>query len=250
MGTSLGMRIPLAMVTFVAAYQMSIAVPRASQAGRQQDSLIDALTSAPALVAYVEDGAAWMSVLDGSSATVKAIVSLGAEAIPLLISHLDDTRLTSATFDGGVTRGRPIRVPVGYLCLDILLEIVDDRAPVFIKDCADDGLGACIEPDYYFRPDEYYPGAWKEYRAREGVRVVKRSWERAYRSKLLHFRSPVRWAKVPVRSSARRLHHRGDRAGILLPADRHPDGRRETCAPKSTGSTCGLTGRCTRRRLV
>ncbi len=66
-------------------------------------------------------------------------------------------------------------------CLDILTNIID--APeVLIKDCADDGLGACVEKGYYFRPGET-----------EGAIIgeVKANWQRAYSEGKVKFKSPA-----------------------------------------------------------
>jgi hypothetical protein len=154
---------------------------------------IDALVSVPHFGrVYVEDGAADGSVTSPESPpqAVKNILELGPRAIPLLIAHLDDTRLTSATFEGGFTWGKPIRVPVGHVCLDILIHIIGENRYIFDWDCGDDGLGACVKHGYYFRPDEYYPVNNNEYIARDGVLMVKANWLRAQRKGLLRFRRP------------------------------------------------------------
>src|SRR5262245_36637537 len=70
------------------------------------DKLIDALVIAPTRNCnYVEDGAADATVMQNPVQTVREIVSVKDKAIPLLIQHLDDLRLTAATFDGGFSRG-------------------------------------------------------------------------------------------------------------------------------------------------
>jgi hypothetical protein len=158
------------------------------------DKRIDALVSARSLVTYSDDGAADATVMDvGANAKglvenpipeVRAIVKLGAEAIPLLIKHLNDTRLTSAKF-----RGRS--VPVGHVCLDILTNIVD--APkVLVKDCPDDGLGACVKSGYYFRPDAYSIKKNK-FLAQPEIFRVKSNWQRTYQSGEIKFQYPKWW---------------------------------------------------------
>ena len=141
---------------------------------------------------YREDGAADGSVTAPAPRhqPVKNILDLRPKAIPLLIAHLDDTRLTSATFEGGFTRGQPLRVPVGHVCLDILLNIIGENRHIFFWECGDDGLGACVREGYYFRPDEYYPANNNEYIARLGVRVVKANWLKAYRRGWLALHRP------------------------------------------------------------
>jgi hypothetical protein len=90
--------------------------------------------------------------LHSQRAHVRAILDLEPSCIPVLVAHLDDQRLTSAKFDGGRFAHAPIQVPLGYICLDILLHATSGNA-VHVADCADDGLGACVRSGYYFRPD-------------------------------------------------------------------------------------------------
>ena len=85
---------------------------------------------------------------------VVALVRLGTKGFPLLIDCLEDGRLTIIEFDGN-TITEAMKVPVGYVCLDILMGTTRGR-PTSDPDCADDGLGACMNDGYYFRPDDYY----------------------------------------------------------------------------------------------
>jgi hypothetical protein len=149
---------------------------------------IDSLMSAPSLVAYSDDGAADATVTEKPVPAVHAIINLGAKAIPLLIAHLDDARLTAATF------GRNnIRVPVGHVCLDILTHII--KAPrILIADCADDGLGACIREGYYFQPDAFSHKGNKSIAPLE-VSRVKRNWQRAYRRSYIKYQYPKWWKR-------------------------------------------------------
>ncbi|MDQ3816698.1 MAG: hypothetical protein M3362_03275 [Acidobacteriota bacterium] len=156
----------------------------AGQAGSSQR--INALTSAASLVVYSEDGAADASVTENPPAQVRAIVNLRSRPIPLLIAHLDDARPTSAKLNGKA-------LPVDYVCLDILTNIIS--APgILIKDCADGGLGACVDDRYYFRPDAF---------ARKGdgfvasceVARVKANWQRAYRRGGVKFKYPTWWKR-------------------------------------------------------
>lgn len=139
---------------------------------------------------YVEDGAADLTVLwlprrspcreatpcEAPLPAIKAILALEQNAIPLLIEHLDDVRPSSATF-----RGK--RVPIAYVVLDLLLHISaaahDSR--IFIPDCADDGLGACIEPGFYFRPDV----------SRSEMKGVRANWQRLETQRPIAFVYPV-----------------------------------------------------------
>lgn len=141
---------------------------------------IDALVAAKDLrVTYVSDGVSDASVLSFPVPEVRDVLTLGSDAVPLLIEHLDDTRLTAAIFNGHEEGNKP--VSVGHVCLDILIGSVD--APVAeIEDCADDGLGACVEEGFYFRPDET---SLKE------MEEVKVNWQRAYRDGKVKFAYPA-----------------------------------------------------------
>jgi hypothetical protein len=176
-------------------------------AAANDERYIDALISAPILVTYVDDGAADSSVtnVDANSnrvrvveepiPSVRDIINLRQRAIPILIVHLDDTRLTSAKlcsyFPGGRKECAP--VPIGYVCLDILMNIV--KAPKIItNECGDDGLGACIESAYYFRPDAYVRKS-DRFVAGAEVHRVKSNWQRAYRKRYLKYEYPEWWKR-------------------------------------------------------
>jgi hypothetical protein len=175
-----------------------------SRVAQSQDRnrLIDALASAPALVTYVEDGAADASVTNVDAASnraatvnnpipaVRDIVALGQRAIPLLIAHLDDTRSTNAKLCVNLPRGESkcTPVPVGYVVEDILIHII--RSSTIIQaECGDDGFGACIDAGYYFRPDAYQRRKEKLI-ALPQVHRVKANWLRAYRRGRIHFHRP------------------------------------------------------------
>jgi len=162
-----------------------------------REALIEALVKAPFKTIYHDDGTADATVTavatpdasrQDAPAQVRALLDLGPNCLPLLIAHLDDQRLTSATFDGGRFAQAPIQVPLGYVCLDILLNATAGQA-VHVVDCADDGLGACVRAGYYFWPDVLSRP--------EGVvtmRRVKTRWQRAYRAKRMRFEYPT-WLK-------------------------------------------------------
>ncbi len=163
--------------------------------------LIDALVGAPELVTYGEDGSHDATVLalyqdnDGEvippKKEVRDIVALKDKAVPLLIECLDDTRPTSAIFIGGYVTGKPYpKVPVGHVCLDILIHIaknLDDNE----KDCprGESELGACIKDGFYFRPDDYNNIGGK----RAIVRIVKANWLNAYRNGKVKYNYIVTW---------------------------------------------------------
>ena len=148
-----------------------------------EERLISALLSVNFENIYADDGAADGTVTDAGMvkarygdnayAKVHQILDLGPRAIPLLLEHLDDLRLSKTLFNG-----RP--VPLGHIALDVLIHVAGDNSRIYIADCADDGLGACYEPDYYFRPDA----------KRDEMRRVKQKWLRLYRSGAIAFQAP------------------------------------------------------------
>jgi hypothetical protein len=145
-------------------------------------------------VIYIADGAGDGTVLNEKpSAAVKNIVKLRGAAIPVLIRHLDDMRLTSAKYKGGVYWDNPIPVPVGYLCLDILSQIVRDSKRLFVqgrRDCDFDGIGACFQSRYYFDPFNYIKDGQSVLPGKQ-VLVAKHNWEHARERGLLTFRFPA-----------------------------------------------------------
>jgi hypothetical protein len=158
------------------------------------EAFVDELVSTPDFgVVYIADGAGDGTVLnDKPVAAVRKIVNLRDAAIPLLIRHLDDTRITSAKYKGGAYWDNPIAVPVGYICLDILSQIVADKKVLFAqgrRDCDFDGVGACIHSKYYFDPFGYSVHGERLLPGRR-VLIAKGNWEAAQRSGWLKFRFP------------------------------------------------------------
>ena len=148
---------------------------------------------------YFEDGAADATVLFPQGDKdhpyplpvdpVITLVRLREKSIPLLIDCLADGRMTSVRFDGNAIT-RPMNVPLGYVCLDILMDTTKDRS-AFFPDCADDGLGACMKPDFYFRPDDY-TRCWggDTCLTRPWINVVQRNWRAQYLAHRLRSRNP------------------------------------------------------------
>lgn len=174
----------------------SCEVPTAEREKHNQHSTqsnpVDALVFAPDIgVTYSGDGAADATVLnDPVAEEVRSILALYEAAIPLMIAHLDDPRLTRVTFRRGDES--EVLVTVGHICLDILTGIVD--APdVTVTDCADDGLGACVKEGFYFRPDAC-DQVENVFVAKPIVADAKANWQRAYREGHLKFVYPA-WLK-------------------------------------------------------
>lgn len=147
---------------------------------------------------YVDDGAADGSAIEEADGWYKArepiaqLLRCSSESAPLLIEHLDDTTMTRLECESELTHkkyGGRVHVPIGYVCLD-LLEHMTFEPQIHETDCADDGWGACIKPEFYFRPDSYSRINGKCVVTAQ-IRKVKRAWARALKSGKLHFRNPL-----------------------------------------------------------
>jgi hypothetical protein len=164
---------------------------------------------------YYEDGAADATVVfpEGSQppgvfllppAPVIALVGLKDRGLPLLIDCLSDRRITSMRFEGNrITQ--PMNVPLGYVCLDILMEEAPGK-PASDSGCADDGLGACMNYGFYFRPDDYYSCTDKECMLRPWILVVQRKWRDEYLAHRLRFRNPYDSLPVEEYKALRTVH--------------------------------------------
>lgn len=142
---------------------------------------------------YTEDGAGDASVLYGSNGKtpepILTLIRLGPQSVPLLIDCLTDGRVTSMRFSGN-TVSKPMNVPIGYVCLDILMGTT--TGPVFEPNCADDGMGACMKVGFYFRPDDY-SGCWTDHcLPRPWVSVVHKNWRQLYLRRKIRFENPYR----------------------------------------------------------
>jgi len=86
-----------------------------------------------------------------------------------LIDYLDSTATTKCTFERRL-------IPLGFVCLDILLKSVhDDYRDVVFIDSADDGLWATVREMYYFPPDILRNPVGKRKMA-----SVRAAWESLY----------------------------------------------------------------------
>jgi len=148
---------------------------------------------------YYEDGAADATVLfpEGTQPPkthlrppepVVELVRLRDRSLPLLIDCLDDGRVTTMRFEGNKIT-QPMNVPLGYVCLDILMNLVTGK-PVSDSECASDGLGACMNLGFYFRPDDYYECSDRDCFLRPWVHVVRRKWKQEYLAHRLRFHNP------------------------------------------------------------
>ena len=182
----------------------SVSFPKTSTTSNEK--LIDALVAAPNLsVRYVEDGAADNSVLSlyengdpniarQNPKEVLDIVALREKAIPLLIEYLDDTRPTSATvLFGGYLTDKPVRVPVGHVCLDILTSIIERNNKLIFVEDPSDGFCGDMKDGYCFRPDDYKIYSNDRFKARPIVRIVKANWQKAYRDGKIKYDYKAAW---------------------------------------------------------
>lgn len=148
---------------------------------------------------YYDDGAADASVLfpesKGTNDTLPRpavpvinLFRLHEKAFPILIDCLSDDRVTSMRFEGNsITRS--MDVPVGYICLDMLMAMTRGT-PASDPECSSDGLGACMNDGYYFRPDDY-TNCWEDRCGlRPWIKVVQQNWRKQYLSHRLHFFNP------------------------------------------------------------
>jgi hypothetical protein len=153
---------------------------------------------------YYDDGAADASVLFPSTGDnlyvrprgpVIELIRLRERSFPLLIDCLSDNRVSTAQFDGNSIT-RPMKVPLGYVCLDILMAITRGQ-PASDPECSDDGLGACMNPGFYFRPDDYSK-CWPDTCIlRPWVAVVQQKWRSAFLHHRLHFQNPYDVIPIP-----------------------------------------------------
>jgi hypothetical protein len=143
---------------------------------------------------YVEDGAADGSIVmrppkyRAARREIVPLLRCETRAAAVLIDHLDDVRLTTARFKGGVYWSKPVSVPLGFVCLDILISLSPFGSP--IRDPGtenNDGLGSGVRAEYYFRPDDYQIRG-TEYRPKPKVLEVKKNWEKALREGLVQFK--------------------------------------------------------------
>lgn len=167
----------------------SPATPSATAAAKNE-ALIDALRTYPFGEVYSDDISVASSItysgkkLAGGDAgvvpvpPVRAIADLGPAAIPLLISHLADQRPTQAKY-----RQQP--VPVAYLALDLLLHMTDmnDERTV-VPGCEQHGLGDCMQPDFYFSPDNTDPNTFAS---------VQKDWANENQQHPIKFVYPPWW---------------------------------------------------------
>lgn len=166
-----------------------------------QSALIDSLINSNFRYEYYDDGAGDGSIMEiGSNSNgrvdrppriLKKIVDLGDLMIPFLIHHLDDNRETNLRFNSN-SKKNP--VTIGYVSLDILTHIIELNDSIVNPECGDDGICACFNPGYCFRPDEFVG----EIGLRQPSKLVsktKSNFQNAYKKNLIKFHFPQWWKK-------------------------------------------------------
>ena len=142
---------------------------------------------------YIEDGAADGSIVLPSGGetppSVKTVLTCAAVAAPQLIAYLDDVRPTKILCQTERTKYKSQAVPLGFVCLDLLLVLSDMNSLVTVPDCDEDGLGACVSDGYYFRPDDYRITDSKT-EPLPVVQKTKQAWVRLLKAGRLKFSYP------------------------------------------------------------
>lgn len=159
------------------------------------DKLITALIDSEDVRGIFADDAMYLYT---QAPEIQEIFALGKKAIPLLIAHLDDKRLTgvrtsSATFK----KTEEFQVTIGAACFDLLNYIIREDARFFDQDCLKDlrecGEGhtsSCANARYTVFPEDFWAGEtrvrgnlWEGKTLVVKKRVVraKRRWQNAYR---------------------------------------------------------------------
>jgi hypothetical protein len=181
----------------VAVLTVSLAAPAWAQDACSPAAIeqgLDRILKMQALgVIYFEGGASDGSIvkqppeLTFCRPEIEPILRCEEKAAPVLIQHLDDVRLTAAKFWGSGHRKHPIRVPLGVVCLDMLLSISTTQSPTYDPATEnDDTLGAGVVPKFYFRPDAYTVKNGV-YAPKPVVLKAKANWQRALEAGQLKF---------------------------------------------------------------
>lgn len=119
---------------------------------------------------------------NGIPPEVRRILELEEKAIPLLIAHLDDMRLTQMAS----CCAEPTPVTVGDACLNILSVISKTTAPMFETPCDGDFSNSCLKEEYSFPTSSFTKRGKRRLPTKEVV-TAKQNWLKAYRKKQIKF---------------------------------------------------------------
>jgi hypothetical protein len=193
----------LSTIVFLICFASTASIAQSKGAKRETagDKLITALIDSKNVTGIFADDAMY---LYAQTPEIQEIFALGKKAIPLLIAHLDDRRLTrvrasSATFE----KTEEFQVAIGAACFDLLSCIIRQDARFFDEDCLKDlreqGEGhtsSCANARYAVFPEDFWAGM-KEVRkdlwegktlvVRKKVVQAKRRWQKAYRNRQIRY---------------------------------------------------------------
>lgn len=113
---------------------------------------------------------------------VRKILELEEKAIPLLIAHLDDTRLMPMTS----CCSQPSEITVGDACLNILTVITKTTQPMFDEKCEEDYKSSCLKAEYSFLTGSFTKRGKRRIPSKDVV-TAKQNWLKAYRKNQIKF---------------------------------------------------------------
>jgi hypothetical protein len=193
-------------ILFLALLLALPAYPKKSQLGRpklDRDRILAALltTDFPnniyyddgagdgSLILYKQDEKAEYDIVPDP--TVKELVNAGDASLPLLISCIGDARPTRIEFKPARAE-RFVRVPLGYVCLELTTMLVRTPLPkvAMDSDCSTDGIGVCYHEGYYFRPDVL---AAEPAAGTKKMAAVQANWQRLLKENSIRFEYPAEW---------------------------------------------------------
>src|SRR5215468_9189651 len=133
---------------------VALAQQRKSKEKKYGEALMTSLTQSRNLPGILGDDGVFVNTAldDPMPPEIRRILNLGPRAIPLLINHLDDTRLTRMVYCCFTTDSGSYPVTVGDISLNILGTIVRHTRPLFDMKCekeqaegADGGSTVCLK---------------------------------------------------------------------------------------------------------
>jgi len=178
------------LLIFTAA-SVALAQPRKAERKKYSEDLMTSLTKSRNLPGILGDDGVFVNTAlqsdDNMPPEIRSILNLGPRAIPLLINHLDDTRLTRMVYCCFTTDSGSYPVTVGDVSQNILGAIVRHMRPLFDMKCEKeqaedaDGLTVCLEDKYGLSMPAFYKRGKARIPTRE-TRRAKQNWLKAFRS--------------------------------------------------------------------
>ena len=171
----------------------------------RNDKLITALINAKDVRGIFADDAMYLFT---TAPEIQAIFALGKNAIPLLIAHLDDKRLTGvstslATFE----RTEEFQVTIGAASFDLLNYIIRKDAQFFDQKCLkelseqEEGhTSSCANKKYAVFPEDFWAGEKQDSRGiwrgttlvvKKKVVGAKQRWQKAFQKNQIQSQMPL-----------------------------------------------------------